>query len=214
MKRTSTFALIGIMLVALGLIAATAVVAWRQISDVGPTETAEGAGFTAAVKIGGPFTLVSHTGDRVTEATYRGRFLFVYFGYGYCPDICPTELANMAVTLDHMGATSEKVQPLFVTIDPARDTPKFLAEYVAQFHPTMVGLTGTDQQIAHIAKQYRVFYRKAEDASASEYLMDHSNFIYLLGPDGKFLSMFRGGTDPAAIAKTIAKYVENYAVDT
>ena len=214
MKRTPTFVLIGIMLVALGIIAATAMVAWRQISDAIPAETAERAGFTAAVKIGGPFKLVSHRGDRVTDATFRGRFLFVYFGYGYCPDICPTELANIAATLDHMGTTSERVQPLFVTVDPARDTPEFLADFVTQFHPKMVGLTGTDQQIADIAKQYRVFYRKAEDASASEYLMDHSNFIYLMGPDGKFLSMFRGGTDPAAIAKTIAKYVKNYAVGT
>ena len=118
----------------------------------------------------------------------------------------------MAAILDHMGATSEKVQALFVTVDPARDTPKFLAEYVAQFHPKMVGLTGTQQQIADIAKKYRVFYRKAEEAGSSEYLMDHSNFFYLMGPDGKFLSMFRGGTDPAAIAGTIAKYVKNYAV--
>ncbi len=214
MKRTPTFALIAIMLVALGMIAATAVVAWRQISDAGPADTADSAGFTAAVKIGGPFTLVNHRGDRVTDATYHGRFLFVYFGYGYCPDICPTELANMAATLDHMGAMSERVQPLFVTVDPERDTPKFLAEYVAQFHPKMVGLSGTTQQIADIARQYRVFYRKAEDASASEYLMDHSNFIYLMGPDGKFLSMFRGGMNPAAIAGTIAKYVEKYAVET
>ena len=212
MKRTPTFALIGIMLVALGIIAATAVVAWRQISDAETAETADKTRFTAAVKIGGPFTLVSHRGDRVTDATYRGRFLFVYFGYGYCPDICPTELANMAAILDQMGATSERVQALFVTVDPARDTPKFLAEYVAQFHPKMVGLTGTQQQIADIAKKYRVFYRKAEEAGASEYLMDHSNFFYLMGPDGKFLSMFRGGTDPAAIAGTIAKYVKNYAV--
>ena len=212
MKRTSTFALIGIMLVALGMIAATAVVAWRQISEEGPAETTDSAGFTAAAKIGGSFTLVSHGGDRVTDATYRGRFLFVYFGYGYCPDICPTELANMAATLDHMGATSERVQALFVTVDPVRDTPKFLADYVAQFHPRMVGLTGTEQQIADIAKKYRVFYRKTEIPSASEYLVDHSNFFYLMGPDGKFLSMFRGGTDPAAIAGTIAKYVKNYAV--
>ena len=212
MKRTSTFVLIAIMLVALSMIAATAVVAWRQISDAETAETADKTRFTAAVKIGGPFTLKSHRGNRVTDATYRGRFLFVYFGYGYCPDICPTELANMATILDHMGATSEKVQALFVTVDPARDTPKFLAEYVAQFHPKMVGLTGTDQQIADIAKKYRVFYRKAEEAGASEYLMDHSNFFYLMGPDGKFLSMFRGGTDPAAIAGTIAKYVKNYAV--
>lgn len=211
MKRTPTFALIGIMLIALGVIAATAFVAWRQISGAGPAETAESVGFTAAVKIGGPFTLMSHQGDKVTDETYRGRFLFVYFGYGYCPDICPTELANMAATLDHMGAAAEKVQPLFITVDPARDSPEFLAEYVAQFHPAMVGLTGTEQQIADIAKQYRVFYRKAEDEGSSEYLMDHSNFIYLMGPDGEFLSMFRGGTNPGAIAKTITKYVENRA---
>ena len=210
MKRTPTFALIGIMLVALGIIAATAVVAWRR-SRHGTVRRRRALALPRPLRSAGVYTR-DHDGDRVTDATYRGRFLFVYFGYGYCPDICPTELANMAAILDHMGASSERVQALFVTVDPARDTPKFLAEYVAQFHPKMVGLTGTDQQIADIAKKYRVFYRKAEDASASEYLMDHSNFFYLMGPDGKFLSMFRGGTDPAAIAETIANYVENYAV--
>jgi len=210
MKRTPTFALIGVMLLALGVIAATAIVAWQHIADTGTTETAESAGFTAAVKIGGPFNLVTHRGEKVTDETYRGRFLFVYFGYAYCPDICPTELANMAATLDHMGSAASAVQPLFVTVDPERDSPAFMSEYVAQFHPAMVGLTGTSKQIADVAKRYRVFYRKVEDESASEYLMDHSNFIYLMGPDGEFLSMFRGGTDPAAVAKTITKYVEKH----
>lgn len=211
MKRTPTIALIGVMLLALGVIAATAVVAWQFIGDTGKNETNEGVSFTAAVKIGGPFNLVTHRGEQVTDESFHGQFLIVYFGYAYCPDVCPTELANIAAAMDHMGATASAVQPLFVTIDPERDSRAFMAEYVVQFHPSIIGLTGTKQEIANIAKRYRVFYRKVEDDSASEYLMDHSNFIYFMGPGGKFLSMFRGGTDPVAIAKTITKYVEKHA---
>ena len=107
--------------------------------------------------------LTNHFGEKVTNETYQGRFLFVYFGYGYCPDICPTELANMAATLDAMGDASAAVQPLFITVDPERDTSEFLSEYVAQFHPNFVGLTGTTAEIASVAKSYRVFYRKGRE---------------------------------------------------
>ena len=207
MKRTPTIAQISIMLIALGTIAVTAFVAWQRIADTRTTETAEGAGLSAAVKIGGPFALTNHLGENVSNTTYRGRYLFVYFGYSYCPDVCPTELANMAATIDTLGPQADKVQPLFITIDPERDTTKFLAEYVAQFHPRFIGLTGSLEEIAAVAKGYRVFYRKAKDEDANEYLMDHSNFIYFMDDDGRFLTMFRGGTNPKAAAKTIMKYL-------
>lgn len=208
MKRTPTFAQIGIMLIALGIIAVTAFVTWQRIADIRTTEATDGAGLTAAVKIGGPFVLTNHLGEKVSEAAYRGRYLYIYFGYGYCPDVCPTELANMAATVDALGAKADKVQPLFITIDPERDTTEFLAEYVAQFHPRFIGLTGSLKEIAAVAKSYRVFYRKAKDEDTSEYLMDHSNFVYFMGADGGFLTMFRGGTDPEAVAKTMLKYIE------
>lgn len=208
MKRTPTIAQIGIMLVALGLIAVVAIVAWQQITTTKTTATAEGAGFAAAVRIGGPFALTNHQGKRVTDSDFRGRFMFVYFGYGYCPDICPTELANMAAALDALDDKAARLQSLFITVDPERDTAEFLAEYVPQFHADMVGLTGTPEEIASVAKSYRVYYRKAEQPGSTEYLMDHSGFVYLMGPDGEFLTMFRGNTDPNAIAKTIASYID------
>lgn len=208
MKRTLSIGQIGIMMVALGAIAVIAIVAWQRIADTGTTETAEGAGFSAAVKIGGPFTLTNHLGEKVTDSAYRGKFMFVYFGYGYCPDVCPTELANMAAAADLMGDDAKALQLLFVTVDPERDSTEFLSEYVVQFHPTFVGLTGSPAEIASVAKSYRVFYRKSKDEDSTDYLMDHSSFVYLMGPDGEFLTMFRGGTDPEAIAKTVARYIE------
>jgi protein SCO1/2 len=208
MKRTPTIAQISIMLIALSIIAITAFVAWQRIADTRTTETAEGAGLSAAVKIGGPFTLTNHFGKNVSDTAYRGHYLYIYFGYGYCPDVCPTELANMAATIDALGSQADKVQPLFITLDPERDTTEFLAEYVTQFHPQFIGLTGSLEKIAAVANSYRVFYRKAQDEDASEYLMDHSNFVYFMGDNGGFLTMFRGGTNPEAAAKTMMKYIE------
>ena len=208
MKRTPNAALIGVMLAALVTIATVAYTAWTRLAKPENAVTAESNGLSAAVRIGGPFVLTNHFGEKVTNETYQGRFLFVYFGYGYCPDICPTELANMAATLDAMGDASAAVQPLFITVDPERDTSEFLSEYVAQFHPNFVGLTGTTAEIASVAKSYRVFYQKVESDEASEYLMDHSGFVYLMGPEGAFLTMFRGGTNPESVAKTITAYIQ------
>ena len=204
----------GVMLVALGLIAVAAFVAWNQISETDSSSSIDSTGFTANVRIGGPFTLTNHRGEKVTDSTYRGRFLFVYFGYGYCPDVCPTELANMAAALDMLGDKAIALQPLFVTVDPERDSVEFLAEYVGQFHPKFVGLTGTPAEIVAVAKSYRVFYRKANEDNSTEYLVDHSSFVYLIGPNGEFLTMFRSATDPAAMAKTIAAYIEKRKAGT
>jgi protein SCO1/2 len=155
--------------------------------------------------VGGPFELVTHEGRAATDADYRGRLMIVYFGFTYCPDVCPTGLTAIARALDLLGAGAVNVVPLFVTVDPERDTPEQLKEYVRHFHPRLIGLTGTAEQIAKAAKAYRVYYAKArpQGAPADEYTMDHTAIIYLMGRDGKFISHFSHGTEPEAIAARI-----------
>lgn len=220
MKFMPPLTIIGAMLAALAAIGAIAWIAWNSIEQ-GRTADNGAAGATArpAVSIGGPFQLIDHTEKLVTDIDFRGRFLLIYFGYGYCPDVCPTELANMAAALDRLGDRAERVQPLFITIDPARDTPKFLAEYVANFHPRLIGLTGTAGQIAAAAKAYRVFYARsvemtleqADKTGSVEYFMDHSGFVYLMGPDGEYRAMFRRATNPQSMADTIAGFLDKSA---
>lgn len=160
-------------------------------------------------QIGGPFSLVDHRGRAVSERDYAGRYLLIYFGYTFCPDICPTELQTMGDALDSMGEAAESVQPIFITIDPERDTVALLADYVGNFHPRLVGLTGSAEQIARAAKTYGVFYAKeppADGAAAGEgkdYFMSHSSYIYLMGPDGRMRLLLRRGADPDEMARQI-----------
>lgn len=161
----------------------------------------------AAVSIGGPFELVDQHGQEVTQADFRGRYMLVYFGYTYCPDVCPTELQTMSQALDKLGDEAEQVTPVFITVDPERDTVEQLAAYAEHFHPRLVALTGSPEQIAAAAKAYRVYYRKAEDDSASDYLMDHSNIVYLMDPEGRFVTHFGGGTGPERMAEQIGEYL-------
>lgn len=153
--------------------------------------------------IGGPFSLVDHTGKRVTERDFLGKYLLIFFGYTYCPDICPTELQVMSAALDQMGEKGEEVLPVFITVDPERDTPEVLKTYVENFHPRLVGLTGTPEEVAAVAKAYRVYYSKAAGAGAGDYLMDHSSILYLMGPDGKFVKHFTYTTDAKALAEEL-----------
>jgi protein SCO1/2 len=156
--------------------------------------------------IGGPFTLTNHKGERVTEETYRGKFMLVSFGYTFCPDVCPAELQLMANTMDLLGTKAEKVTPIFITIDPERDTVAQVAGYVENFHPRMVGLTGTPEEIKDAAAAYRAYYAKAEGAStAGGYLMDHSTFLYLMDPDGLYVTHFPYGISREKLAEGIAK---------
>lgn len=159
--------------------------------------------------IGGPFELTDHQGNRVTEKDYAGQYKLIYFGFTYCPDVCPTELQTMSAALEEMGENAEKVQPLLITIDPERDTPEALAQYVGHFHSRLVGLTGTPEEIAAAAKAYRVYYAKVEDENSSaEYTMDHSSVLYFMGPDGSFLTHFGPGTAPSAMAQRMNKLIE------
>ncbi len=160
---------------------------------------------TGDARFGGPFTLTAHDGRRVSDADFHGRHMLVFFGFTYCPDICPTELQAVGRALDLMGPDADRVTPVFVTVDPARDTPEALAQYVAAFHPRMVGLTGTPQEIAAVAKAYRVYYRMGEPSKpgADDYLVDHTAFLYLMGPDGSFRALYRHGTRPDLLADAL-----------
>ncbi|WP_137177361.1 SCO family protein [Roseomonas sp. AR75] len=153
--------------------------------------------------LGGPFRLVDQSGKAVTEADFAGKFLLVYFGYTYCPDVCPTELGVMAHAMDALGEDAARVTPVFVSVDPERDTPEALADYVSRFHPRMIGLTGTPEQVAAAARAYRVYYAKVQRPEMTQYLMDHSSFTYLVGPDGRVRALFRPETAPEAMAAAV-----------
>jgi protein SCO1/2 len=130
------------------------------------------------------FALTAADGTAITEQNYRGKWLVIYFGYTFCPDVCPTTLMDIASALDALGLRAAAVQGLFITIDPKRDTPSTLTEYLKSFDPRIVGLTGTPAQIALAAKSFHVFYER-QDTDDSNYVYDHSSFIYLVNPDGK-----------------------------
>ena len=144
-----------------------------------------------AAAVGGPFQLVDHSGQTVTEESFDDRYLLVYFGYAYCPDICPTELLIMGQAVDELDDLSNEVQPLFITVDPARDTVAALAEYVPAFHPRLVGLTGSDEQIHDAAKAYRIYYRLNEPDENGAYLVDHTSIHLFHGPGRRLLDPLR-----------------------
>jgi protein SCO1/2 len=154
--------------------------------------------------LGGPFSLTDQAGRAVTEQSYAGRWMLVYFGYSFCPDACPTELGVIATAMDDLGPAADRVVPVFISIDPQRDTPAQLADYVSRFHPRMQGLTGTPEQVAEIARSYRVYYARAPRSPNTDYIMDHSSLIYLVGPDGRVRSLFRPDLKPEEIAAAVS----------
>lgn len=192
---------IGIFLAVVVAAAIGALLEWRVLRSDDVTKTP--AGLTTSVEIGGPFNLTDHTGRAVSERDFRGNFTLVFFGYTFCPDVCPTELGDIALALDELGDDAGKVTPVMISIDPERDTPQVLAEYVSLFHERLVGLTGTPEQVKQVADAYRVFYRKVDDPNYTYYLMDHSSFTYLLDPDGNVVSLLRYGTPPEEMAELI-----------
>jgi len=151
---------------------------------------------------GGPFMLMDHNGKTVDDEEYRGKYMLLTFGYTNCGDVCPTELQNMARVMDLLGDEAKQVQPLFITVDPERDTPPKLREYVAAFHPRLIGLTGPEPYIAAAARKYRIKYEKVTEPNGN-YSMDHTAVIFLMGPDGSFLDRFVYSTPSDRIAARI-----------
>jgi protein SCO1/2 len=185
------------------VLAGSAVLWLRPGGPGGVVRSAAGIATPGGVQVGGPFTLVDQTGRTVTEATWRGRWMLIYFGYTTCPDVCPTELQTIAAALDALGRQAAQVVPIFITIDPERDTPGQMAEYVKLFDDRLIGLSGTAEQIAAVARAYRVYYAKVAAKESVPYLMDHSSLLYLMGPDGTLRTLFRPGTSAQDMADAI-----------
>jgi len=160
--------------------------------------------------IGGPFTLVDQSGRTVSDKDYAGKYRIVYFGFAHCPDVCPTDLAQTGQALRTLEksepAIAAKIQPLFITVDPERDTPAVMRDYVAAFHPRLIGLTGSPQQIADAAKRYAVYYSKQPTPDGS-YVMNHSRILFLMGPDGQPIAMLPHDKGADAIAAELARWV-------
>jgi protein SCO1/2 len=161
-------------------------------------------GSVAGGNIGGPFELMDHRGQMVTDAQVLDQPALVYFGYTFCPDVCPMDVARNVVVVEILADAGLTVKPVFITIDPARDTVDYLADFVANNHPEMVGLTGTAEQIAKAARAYKVYYRKQPSEDEDYYLMDHSSFSYFMVPDVGFVDFLRSDLPPEVVVDRLA----------
>ncbi len=168
----------------------------RLVPGLGRTIT------TGVADVGGPFRLTDQSGKTVTDQDFRGRYMLIYFGYSFCPDVCPTTLGVMAEALQKLGPQERRVVPIFITIDPARDTPKVLGDYMKAFGPQFVGLTGNDAVIKDVEKRYRVYAVK-RPLEKGGYGMDHSSVLYLMGPNGKLVSFYDEAISPDDLAKEL-----------
>ena len=169
--------------------------------------TLDGGSLSGEALIGGPFELTDQNGNAVTDQTFKGKLTLVYFGFTFCPDACPTALGVMSAALDKLDVAADRVVPMLITVDPERDTPAVLKDYVSNFNPRMMGLTGTPEQIAKVAKAYRVFYQKAPGTAPDDYVMDHTLLIYLMDGEGNYLTHFGPDATPDQIAEEIRKHL-------
>jgi len=158
------------------------------------------------IAVGGPYALTDQDGKPRASSDFHGKYQLVYFGYTFCPDVCPTTLAVMAAALDKMGVDQNRIVPVFITIDPERDSPAVLKKYLAAFGPRFVGLTGGPQQIAQVEKEFRV-YAKKQPMAGGNYGMDHSSVMYLMGPDGRLVGFYDEAMQPEDLAKDLKKKI-------
>ena len=192
-------------------VAVAACLAAAQAGDVGKQPTAAemmddlmyGHG-----PIGGPFTLVDQDGRARSDSEFRGKLMIVYFGYTFCPDVCPTDLMAITQALDALGPEAAGVQPVFISIDPERDA-KAMREYMSAFHKSFIGLTGAPEDIRKVANSYKAFYAKVGDAKTGDYAIDHAGVIYLMGRDGGYLGFMPPQTAPDRLIEILRKYLAN-----
>ena len=172
------------------------------------TPQGQGVATTGKALVGGPFTLVDTSGKTVTDKDFRGRYMLVFFGFTDCPDICPAELQVMDAAMEALGDHAKKVAPIFISVDPERDTPEVVADYVKNFGDEIIGLTGSPEQVAAAAKAYRASYAKFQDnESASNYSIDHSTLVYFMGQDGEYITHFPFGTSADKMSEGIRRYL-------
>lgn len=176
---------------------------------VGPKRMLSPPAGSGHALIGGDFTLVDENGKTVNAADFRGRYTLVYFGFTHCPDICPTTLLIMRNALDRLGDKKKSVVPIFISLDPERDTPKAVKRYISNFGDTLVGLTGTPAQVKSAADAYRVYYSRVEqEGSAAGYLIDHSGFIYLMDPKGRYIAHFAHSISETELASKLGQFIQ------
>jgi protein SCO1/2 len=166
----------------------------------------------AGAAIGGPFTLTDQNGRTVSDQQFAGQYRLIYFGYTFCPDVCPTTLqklmAGYKAFADKSPDRAAKLQPIFISVDPARDTPQVMKSYVAAFSPRLIGLTGSEDEVAKVAKAFAVYYKKQKAEGASDYLLDHSSAPLLLGPDGAPIALVPADEGAEAVARTLDLWVK------
>ncbi|MDE2167481.1 MAG: SCO family protein [Alphaproteobacteria bacterium] len=166
-----------------------------------------GDGPPPGLPLGGPFSLTDQNGATRTDVDFRGKLMLIYFGYTNCPDTCPATLTEIIKALDVLGPAGAGVEPIFITVDPARDTPARLKTYAANFSPRLIALTGTPAQLAAVEREFRVYASKEPGGPVDDALLDHSSFIYLMGRDGKLARVIPPGEKPADLADDIRKYL-------
>lgn len=188
------------VIIIISLIAGVFLFSYRVTHDAVEQRTSVSSG---AAAIGGPFQLVDTTNTPVTEANFQGKLQLVYFGFTFCPDICPTDLLVISNVMEKLGADAENVKPIFITVDPERDTPEHLKTYMENFSPTITALTGSPEAIAAVAKEYKVYYKRIDDGKTKDYLVDHTAIKYLMDRNGQFITHFPAGTDVDVIVKKI-----------
>jgi cytochrome oxidase Cu insertion factor (SCO1/SenC/PrrC family) len=203
MTRTLRFVRWGALGLIVPLALAVALLEFRHGREPAAEATVETASVSTGVSIGGPFHLIDDKGHDVTDADYRGHWMLVFFGYTNCPDECPLTLQKMAAAFQNLGPLADKLAPLFVTVDPARDTPARLASYLENFDPRITGLTGSDEQIAAAAKAYRVYYSPAEHEKSGADVVSHSTFLYLMNPAGKFGALLPSDVDAEKLSAAL-----------
>ena len=157
--------------------------------------------------LGGPFTLLNQRGEYVSDTDLKGKWMLVYFGYSFCPDVCPVDLLTMTSALEALGDDAKNIAPLFITIDPERDTVEQLNTYMSNFHPSIQALTGSAESIAQAANAYKVYYKKAEDPDMTYYLMDHTAITYLMNEKGEYVTHFPHGTEAQKMVDTLKKHM-------
>ena len=166
----------------------------------------------AGASMGGPFTLTDQYGRRVSDRDFAGKYRLIYFGYTFCPDVCPVDMQVLGAGLRRFevedAARAARVQPIFISVDPARDTPAVLARFVAAFHPRLIGLTGSEAEIAQVTREYRIFYQRGEASPGGGYMVNHTRMAVLYGPDGQPIAMIPVDQGPNAAAAELARWVQ------
>ena len=206
-------------------LAALAVLAWLGYGAYNVLTAPEGfrafimgGGGGGAAQIGGAFNLLDQNANTRTDGAFRGQLMLVFFGYTHCPDVCPIGLQAMTEALESLGESGNVVRPIFITVDPARDTPERLKEYARNFHPRLLALTGSEERIAQVTKAYRIYSAQSKPAESHKdanqaahdhvnYLMDHSSYIYLMGADGRYLAHFPANMPADQLAGRIKSYL-------